>query len=1306
MTNDVFWKDALSRITVEKAAEKTSEQASERATEKAGNTVASDKTAKSELAKELSFAELFGPLDVVYGASKSSGKKSAKSAKSAQSIGKRAGRTAGHAVPTTGCAPESATPSVSTSAAETALETPASVSLKIPGAKTTVDPTTPARTDSQTESQADSRRDSQSASRHDTPSARPTDARPLEEAAGEVAPSNAVKGSKAVKTKEILPPSKKTEEESELGALGLALRAAGKALESALAGESTSSDSSASEETSEERFADLLSARPASARPVQPVSSRKSSIGKPLTPSAKPTEEALLSFAELFGAVDTLMKTGGQSVRPVETQDKGAEPQDAPAEVGSDVAAESTQEFTPDANSEAPLPEASSDAATRTAAEVVGPAAGEAEAATAPDVSEVEKESEVPVPKEEETSSEDAGIGVREERVEADDVRFPAFSTEPSGESAEEPTAQEEEPVLPAFDTIVSHGRAVEPARTAPAKKTTVHNASAPKGWTRARAAPGTDPRLVLEMTDADDSDGEEPEFSSFAAYETTSLRLYGDPVSALDPKAELRVRVRDDDRSAKALGPRPVFADRAYRLSFDADELVRAYGTDEAVAAWEALPVHADGRKRFIANLYLDGELITAYQRNDPDGRTTLCTDANGHDGRIFVDWIGFVSLELTLQFGEVSLTLTAEPVSVCLPEGPSARRIEEMADCVMAHYGEWLAPQGTKSVVRVEKGGTNEKSPADGARPFEEAEREERSTPCDFDASREDDETVDTMDTDTPDLRSAEAAVVRDRLEAVDRLLRIYETSLPYFRANPRMKLVTEHTVDNVEKLRDFSYATARFMAMHPETLMPAYVGRGIRVGKRVLRPQKTLVQSERKSADTEENRVVVGFLKTLSDEMSEERDRVRARLEELRRSDEEERRRSAGEPGTADAGGAYGANFSAYSLRSTSDKPSSPSSGEPSGVSVVLPQGYRATDRAVLRESEGRLVEILEALEERIRHVRALWRHYSEAMPVTPVPITGLIPPTQVFLTVPVYRTVYEAIRDWLRSEWVLRDEEACLASFFRRSRLYECFSLVTLLEAFRASGLEPVRRSRFVYTPPYRGWEQSDYANTFVFEKREASQSDPGRSVVTAEVTLYYEPVIRAASADYDRRNAPLCENGVRLCRTTVFSPEETADGSRLRTLARGASLCFTPDFLVRVRAVDEKGVPGRATWFVADAKYATAETVTTYRAMPTAFKYLLGMRPLSPADRIGGLWLFCGKRSGGSAGSRGDRRSGPYGAQGSIQGMGAMAGLAVGADLFIETMVPAFDGTETEEKLGLGVHAAAARFAAAVLRQFA
>lgn len=105
-------------------------------------------------------------------------------------------------------------------------------------------------------------------------------------------------------------------------------------------------------------------------------------------------------------------------------------------------------------------------------------------------------------------------------------------------------------------------------------------------------------------------------------------------------------------------------------------------------------------------------------------------------------------------------------------------------------------------------------------------------------------------------------------------------------------------------------------------------------------------------------------------------------------------------------------------------------------------------------------------------------------------------------------------------------------------------------------------------------------------------------------------------------------------------------------------------------------------------------------------MPTAFKYLLGMRPLSPADRIGGLWLFCGKRSGGSAGSRGDRRSGPYGAQGSIQGMGAMAGLAVGADLFIETMVPAFDGTETEEKLGLGVHAAAARFAAAVLRQFA
>ncbi len=703
----------------------------------------------------------------------------------------------------------------------------------------------------------------------------------------------------------------------------------------------------------------------------------------------------------------------------------------------------------------------------------------------------------------------------------------------------------------------------------------------------------------------------------------------------------------------------RAVFSDRYYRFRFHADTLVHRFAEEDFLEIWRQ-----EGTKRFIANLLVEGEVIRTFQRNDAEGYTVLTCDVHSDNARLFADMIGYVDFELRLTVSGEPLSLYSESVSVFLPDGPTTTQISRMADTVLSNYGKWLAPKTRIGQWRHDDGanrtgclpdktlvtsgqsrnaltlnvgneshlGTDEVGFDPSAIGLEDGLRGEMSDVLRGEAES----TEDVVDDETLPL---------DRIEALDRVLRVYETGLPYFRANPRMRLVTEERIDSVEKLRQFGHATAAYMASHPEHLSPANARHGIRLGQRTYLPRKALVQSERKSTDTEENRVVVGFLRTLSADIREERERVESILDSMK--------------GSIDVGSSH-----------------SPDKGEDqkeADVRRATPIGYTATGNAILNDTAKRLHLYVNALTERAERVQVLHQHYRDAMQVKDIPITGAVKPTPVFLSIPVYRMIFEVIRDWQRSEWKSHEGEAGLLSFLRHSRLYECYLLVSMLEAFAADGFQVVHKKRHAYTAPYADWEQSDYANTFVLRK--TFEAEGNRQ--SLEVTLYYEPVVRAASATYDRRNAPLYENGVRFCRTTTLSPEESSDGSRLKGVGFGSTLFYTPDYLVRIRrfASNERGqevLVGATTWAVADAKYATKETVTMYRAMPTAFKYLFGMKPLDSDTNMLGLWLFCGKSSV-KTGSF-DNVLWPE----DFQAMGREEGISRGPSVNIVTLLPGID----------------------------
>lgn len=94
---------------------------------------------------------------------------------------------------------------------------------------------------------------------------------------------------------------------------------------------------------------------------------------------------------------------------------------------------------------------------------------------------------------------------------------------------------------------------------------------------------------------------------------------------------------------------------------------------------------------------------------------------------------------------------------------------------------------------------------------------------------------------------------------------ILMKYEKNFPHFYNNSKAKLTGITTIDSIEKLKNFSQDTARFIVTHPQYLTEVKES-PIEYKGKFFSPLKTLVRSNRKNFDIYENRVIIGFLEHL--------------------------------------------------------------------------------------------------------------------------------------------------------------------------------------------------------------------------------------------------------------------------------------------------------------------------------------------------------------------------------------------------------------------------------------------------------
>lgn len=521
------------------------------------------------------------------------------------------------------------------------------------------------------------------------------------------------------------------------------------------------------------------------------------------------------------------------------------------------------------------------------------------------------------------------------------------------------------------------------------------------------------------------------------------------------------------------------------------------------------------------------------------------------------------------------------AEPVFLCVPERDSGY-VVKLSNLVFERAGKWF--------VRLEKNEMNGKEGNDGP---------DGQNP---DAER---------DSNSP---SSSGSTLKRRIALLERLLRTYEECAHYLRANARFRLVPQSRVDAVEKLRAVTSDTIRYVAEHPDELVPSPSGAGLRIGGRTYLPRHVLVESSAKRFDTYENRAILGVLAALGEELRADAREAAERAEKLR----------VREP----------------------DRP-----------------GYVSTASPLAKDAAKRILAYAEALFGLERRTSVLFRDYRTMLPAEPLLLTlsngrDTLRPTEVFRSIPAYRALFEAISGVQRSEKPVLENEAALITACGRSRVFELHALFRLLEGFSAAGFKLTGTRRAAEPELERAGRRDtpDRPNRFLFEKAAGD--------CVAEVLVCYEPVVRLSelsesgseglsalnelsdgaaegveapeaveeasgterpegaekgeTVDLDERFA------VRLARTSVLSP---AEGGGLKVVTPEEAF-FTPDFVVRVSVRSRqplKSSPSR--WFVADAKYSTRTKTVLERTMDTAYKYLLAMSPTRPGDTLEGVWLF-------------------------------------------------------------------------------
>jgi sulfur relay (sulfurtransferase) DsrC/TusE family protein len=288
--------------------------------------------------------------------------------------------------------------------------------------------------------------------------------------------------------------------------------------------------------------------------------------------------------------------------------------------------------------------------------------------------------------------------------------------------------------------------------------------------------------------------------------------------------------------------------------------------------------------------------------------------------------------------------------------------------------------------------------------------------------------------------------------RISLANEILKVYKDSYGYFSANSRFKTKVAYLVDDSNKLQNVSSKTLQYIATHPGYLKEGNLSGGVHIGNRNYIPQKTLIEKNVYSYDIYENRVIVGFVSKMINDINSMITDV-TRLLYRRNS------------------------------------------------SHVENSEYVHSSYFIFQRTEKALMESLSRLNELKKEFEVIYNLYKRSLAVKEEKIVRMPKPSAIFLSVTQYNVLYKHIHRWFEFGIYNLDQERFMMSFINGSALYEVYVLAKLLEAIPAKGFSLQESYRYSYRVSGDSLYRNTICNnTFVFQREKE------------RISLFYQPVI--------------------------------------------------------------------------------------------------------------------------------------------------------------------------------------------------
>lgn len=410
-------------------------------------------------------------------------------------------------------------------------------------------------------------------------------------------------------------------------------------------------------------------------------------------------------------------------------------------------------------------------------------------------------------------------------------------------------------------------------------------------------------------------------------------------------------------------------------------------------------------------------------------------------------------------------------------------------------------------------------------------------------------------TQDSDSlGDAGGTEANSLQSFVLLTETVLAGIEAELPNFKTRPYTKTDRSEQLVAAEKLRQIGRNEIEWLYKNPDRLFPVRQNTAIRMQGRNWYSRKIQTKQTVRSCDTYENRAVVSFISHVSRTLAQAIAGINPKMDAL-----------------------YEAKSKLSGIQGT----------EGHLIPVMIIDAQIERDQPLLSKLQA----------QRTRAQR-FFRLLFEAMPVAISNTFRMPRKTKIFQEIPHYARLFQLMRMWDAFGEFDLAREGLILSMHRVSRLYELYSLASLLHWFDAQG----------YTP------DSSYETPFerVERTQEYGMPDNEREVANVyrlkrggeQVTLWYQPVLYGGDQEFAGLGAH------RLLPNDLFDQQPNDS-------------YWTPDFALSFKEA------GRDSLFLLDSKFTSIENAKEQRFNPCLTKYRF--RTIrSNGMPIDSVWLLCGQ----------------------------------------------------------------------------